>query len=256
MPPGGATGVPTASAAADLVFLLDVDNTLLDMDSVVADLHAHLAQGLGAAAAQRYWAISASLRQVSGEVDYLAALQALGREVDGALPGERAVRQRLLCMAGFLIDYPFADRLYPRALEVLRHLGRYGTTVLLTDGDVVMQPRKLQRAGLWDAVDGRVLVYRHKERMLDAVGQQFPARHYVMVDDKLPILAAVKASWRGRVTTIWPRQGHYALDRTQLDGHAPADLQVEHIGALADADLSALVLREVAAAPAAAGATP
>jgi FMN phosphatase YigB (HAD superfamily) len=222
---------------AGVVFLLDVDNTLLDGDRFVADLHEHLERGFGAAGAQRYWTIFDALREELGYVDYLGALQRFRQDIERGSAGE----QRLLMMASFLIDYPFADRLYPRALEVISHLGRFGQTVILTDGDVVLQPRKLQRSGLWDAVDGRALIYVHKEQMLDAVQRHYPARHYVMVDDKLRILAAMKAIWRERLTTIFPRQGHYALEPAVVAHQPAADFTIERIGELADFDLSPLI---------------
>ncbi len=153
--------------------------------------------------------------------------------------------QRLLMMSSFLIDYPFAERLYPRALEVIRHLSRFGPTAILTDGDVVFQPRKLQRSGLWDAVDGRALIYVHKEKMLDAVERHYPSRHYVMVDDKLRILAAMKAVWQERLTTIFPRQGHYAHDPAVTGAYPAADFTIERIGELADLDLSPLIERTI-----------
>src|ERR1022692_5316384 len=115
-------------------------------------------------------------------------------------------------MSSFLVDYPFAARLYPGALETIAHLDRWGPTVILSDGDVVFQPRKVQRSGLWEAVDGRVLIYIHKEQMLTEVEQRYPAHHFVMVDDKLRILAAMKTVLGNRLTTVFPRQGHYALD--------------------------------------------
>jgi len=225
-------------ASAQVVFLLDVDNTLLDGDRIVADLRGHLESVFGTRA-QRYWTIFDALRGELGYVDYLGALQRYRSEIEPGSPDE----QRLLLMSGFLLDYPFAARLYPRALDAIRHLGRFGQTVILTDGDVVLQPRKLQRSGLWDAVDGRVLIYVHKERMLDAVRHRYPARHYVMVDDKPPILAAMKAIWRDGLTTILARQGHYALDPALAAAHPMADFTVEHIGELADTDLSPLLQR-------------
>jgi FMN phosphatase YigB (HAD superfamily) len=226
---------------ADVVFLLDADNTLLDGDRIVADLREHLKSELGDACAQRYWATFAALREELGYVDYLGALQRYRLEVEQGAGQGRADHQRLLTMSSFLIDYPFADRLYPRTLEVIAHLGRYGPTVLLSDGDVVLQPRKLQRSGLWAAVEGRVLVYVHKEKMLDAVQRLYPARHYVMVDDKLHILAAMKAIWQERLTTVFPRQGHYAHDPAALAAHPAADFTIEHIGELADLDLSLML---------------
>lgn len=224
---------------ADLVFLLDVDNTLLDGDRVVADLHDHLERVFGADCAQRYWTIFEALREELGYVDYLGALQRFRQDIEQGSASE----QRLLMMASFLIDYPFADRLYPRALEVIRHLGRFGETVILTDGDVVLQPRKLQRSGLWDAVQGRALIYVHKEQSLNAVQRHYPARHYVMVDDKLRLLAAMKSLWNERLTTIFPRQGHYALDSAVVAAQPPADITIERIGELADLDLPTFMKR-------------
>ncbi|MEP6792369.1 MAG: HAD family hydrolase [Ramlibacter sp.] len=221
---------------ADVVFLLDVDNTLLDGDRFVADLHDHLQRELTADIARRYWQIFDALRQELGYVDYLGALQRLRLDIE---PGS-ATEQRVVTMASYLLDYPFADRLYPRAMEVIAHLDRFGTTVILTDGDVVLQPRKLQRSGLWAAVQGRALIYVHKEQSLQAVERHYPARHYVMVDDKLYILAAMKAIWRERLTTIFPRQGHYALDPAIVSAQPKADLTIEYVGELADLDLSQL----------------
>lgn len=221
---------------ADVVFLLDVDNTLLDSDRFVSDLHHHLNREFGIAYAQHYWTILDGMREKLGYVDYLGALQRYRFDLEQGSTDE----QRLLRVSSFLMDYPFADRLYPRALEVIRHLDRFGPTVILTDGDVVFQPRKLQSSGLWDAVQGRVLVYVHKEKMLDAVHRHYPARHYVMVDDKLRILTAMKAIWGQRLTTVFPRQGHYALNPELIANQPAADVTIEHIGELADLDRSVL----------------
>jgi len=139
---------------------------------------------------------------------------------------------RLLLMSSFLVDYPFADRLYPGALDVLAHLGQWGPTVILSDGDVVFQPRKVQRSGLWQAVEGRVLIYIHKEQMVDEIVRRHPARHYVMVDDKLRILASMKKILGDRLTTVFPRQGHYAHDPKNLASYPPADLSIDRIGDL------------------------
>ena len=220
----------------NLVFLLDVDNTLLDNDSVLADLRNHLQREFGTASSDRYWAIFEALRTELGYADYLGALQRYRRgEVSGAMNDPQ-----LLLMSGFLVDYPFSDRLYPGALDAIQHLSTLGLTVILSDGDVVFQPRKIQRSGLWDAVDGRVLIYIHKEQMLDDLERRYPARHYVMVDDKLRILAAMKKLMGTRLTTVFPRQGHYALDPHNLSAYPPADLSVEHIGDLLDYDFPAL----------------
>ncbi|WP_339538692.1 HAD family hydrolase [Pseudomonas sp. RA_15y_Pfl2_54] len=221
---------------ADVVFLLDVDNTLLDGDRVVADFHRHLKAQLGDVLAQRYWAVFNALRKELGYVDYLGALQRFRLEIGQGSADE----QRLLLMSSFLIDYPFADRLYPHAMDVITHLGLYGLTVILSDGDVVLQPRKLQRSGLWQAMEGRALVYVHKEKMLQAVERHYPARHYVMVDDKLAILAAMKAIWGERLTSVFVRQGHYAMDPRIIAAHPQADLTIECIGDLATLDLSHL----------------
>ncbi len=222
---------------ANVVFLLDVDNTLLDGDRIVIDLHDHLQRELGAASAQRYWSIFDDMRETLGYVDYLGALQRLRSDIEQSGIDE----QRLLLMSAFLIDYPFADRLYPRALDVIRHLDHYGPTVILSDGDVVLQPRKLQRSGLWDAVDGRVLIYVHKEQMLDAIQGHYPAHHYVMIDDKLRVLAAMKTLWREQLTTIFPRQGHYALDPKVIASQPAADFTIEHIAELAELNPLSLI---------------
>lgn len=219
----------------DMVFLLDCDNTLLDNDRIHDDLGSHLEREFGAAGRDRYWVIFEELRNELGYADYLGALQRY-RLGDMSDP-------RLLLLSSFLVDYPFADRLYPGALSVIAHLRRWGPTVILSDGDVVFQPRKIQRSGLWAAVDGRVLIYIHKERMLDDVEQQFPAQRYVMVDDKLSILAAMKEAWGDRLTTVFPRQGHYALDPENIARYAPAALIIEHIGDLVHYDLAAFLGR-------------
>ena len=216
-----------------VVFLLDCDNTLLDNDRVQDDLRVHLANEFGSESRDRYWAIFEQLRAELGYADYLGALQ---RYRLGAMNDPR-----LLQMSSFLVDYPFANRLYPGSLDAIDHLRSWGLTVILSDGDVVFQPRKLQRSGLWEAVEGRVLIYIHKERMLDEVERRYPARHYVMVDDKLRILAAMKTLWGERLTTVFPRQGHYALDPNNIATYPPADLTVERIGELVGCDLPALL---------------
>lgn len=224
-----------------VIFLLDVDNTLLDGDRIVSDLHDHVQRELGVANAQHYWSIFDGMREELGYVDYLGALQRFRLDIE---PGS-SDEQRVLLIAAFIINYPFAERLYPRALEVIRHLDRFGPTVILTDGDVVLQPHKLQRSGLWDAVAGRALVYVHKEQMLDAIQHHYPADHYVMIDDKLRVLAAMKAIWQQRLTTIFPRQGHYALDPAVIDNQPAADVTIEQIGELADLDLWSLLRQHV-----------
>ena len=233
------------TAPHDVVFLLDVDNTLLDNDQIVADLRRHLEQNFGAASANRYWVIFEALRNELGYADYLGALQRYRLDAEF----ERSDDPRLLQMSTFLVDYPFADRLYPLALEVVERLNLFGPTVILSDGDVVFQPRKVQRSGLWDAAFGRVLIYIHKEQMLDSVQRRYPARHYVMVDDKLRVLAAMKKIMQDRLTTVFPRQGHYALDPANVAAYPEADINIERIGDLVNLDIRALLGPEVTTLP-------
>jgi FMN phosphatase YigB (HAD superfamily) len=215
------------------VFLLDVDNTLLDNDHVIVDLMRHLEREVGRERGQRYWALFEQLREELGYADYLGALQRYRLEY----PRD----PHLLVVSSFLVNYPFANRLYPNSLDVVERIKRWGKAVILTDGDVVFQPRKIERSGLFEAVDGNVLIYVHKERELEDIEQRYPAGRYVLVDDKLRILAAVKAAWGSRVTTIQPLQGHYAKDPKQQAGHPPADITIDRIGDLLDVELSTLV---------------
>lgn len=218
---------------APVVFLLDVDNTLLDNDRIIADLKQHLTQAFGIERQQRYWTIFEQRRAELGYADYLGALQRY-RDENPSDPN-------FLEVSFFLLEYSFADRLYPDSLEVLKHLGTWGPTVILSDGDVIFQPRKVERSGLCAAVEGRVLIYIHKEQQLDDVEKRYPARHYVLVDDKLRILTAVKRVWGARVTTIFPRQGHYAHDPEALATYPPADIAIERISDLLQCDLPALL---------------
>jgi FMN phosphatase YigB (HAD superfamily) len=215
-------------ADSGIVFLFDVDNTLLDNDAVQADLSAHLEREFGRASRDRYWALFEDLRAELGYADYLGALQRYRLE--------NLDDPQLLRVSSFLVDYPFAERLYPGALTALARCAGLGQTVILSDGDVVFQPRKVQRSGLWAAVSGRVLIYLHKEQMLAAVERRYPAGHYVMIDDKLRILSAMKQAWGPRLTTIFARQGHYALDPRELAAYPGADRTVERIGELAGCD--------------------
>lgn len=209
---------------AEVVFLFDVDNTLLDNDRFAADLSAHLTREFGAAERDRYWALYAKLRDELGYSDYLATLQAFGAGLDD--------EPALLQMSTFLLEYPFARRIYPGALEALAHLAALGTAVVLTDGEWVFQPRKVQRSGIWDAVAGRVLVTRHKECSLDLVRRRYPASHYVAIDDKLQLLAAMKQALNASLTTVFVRQGHYATESESLAFDPPPDLTIGHIGDL------------------------
>ena len=215
-----------------IVFLVDVDNTLIDNDGIQQDLKDHLEQTYGAVARDRYWLILEELMVELGYRDYIGALQKFRVEHPRDI--------ELLSMSSFLMDYPFADRLYPHALAVLERLRSVGTTVLLTDGDVVFQPRKVEHAGLGKVANGDVLVYIHKEEALEDVERRFPAAHYVLVDDKLRILDAIKKIWGERVTTVLPRQGQYAHDAKVLSALPPADVTIERIGDLLDYDLARL----------------
>lgn len=216
--------------ADDIVFLIDVDNTLLDNDRVQHDLRVYLAQEFGVEGRDRYWDIYTARFAELGYADYLGAVQQFRL---GALNDPKALR-----LGEWLMSYPFADRLYPQALEAVRHLSQWGKVVLLSDGDAVFQPRKVQRSGLWDAVDGQVLIYVHKETMLEEIAQSYPARRYVMIDDKVRILAAMKQGWGERLTTVFPRQGHYAV-ADDVASYTTPDLTVERIGNLLDYDLAA-----------------
>ena len=207
-----------------VVFLFDVDNTLLDNDRVAADLQSHLASEVGPEGAQEYWRIFEELRSELGYADYLGALQRYRSKHPRA--------PHLVSVSDFLINYPFVERLFPDALKVIEHVQQWGPAVILSDGDVVFQPLKISRSGLANAVAGRVLIYVHKEEELDDVEQRYPAEHYVLVDDKLRILAAVKKIWGSRVTTVFVRQGHYASDSKILASFPPADIKIGRIGDL------------------------
>ncbi len=215
-----------------LVFLVDVDNTLVDNDGIQQDLKDHLERTYGVAARDRYWRILEDLMAELGYRDYIGALQNFRVEHPREI--------ELLAMSSYLMDYPFAERVYPNALEVLKRLRSLAPTVILSDGDVVFQPRKVEHAGLAKVADGNVLIYIHKEEALEDVERRFPAEHYVLVDDKLRILDAVKQVWGERVTTVFPRQGQYAHDTKVLSALPPADVTIERIGDLLDFDLARL----------------
>jgi FMN phosphatase YigB (HAD superfamily) len=214
----------TRADPAERVFLLDVDNTLLDNDRVTADLRDFIARRIGEKPNERYWAIFETLRRELGYADYLGALQ--------RYRVEHADAMHVQDVSLYLLAYPFADRLYPGALDVIDHLRQWGPVAILSDGDVVFQPHKVKQSGLRAAVHERVMIYVHKEHMLADVERRFPARHYVMVDDKIRLLAAIKAQWRDRVTTVFVRQGHYALDTAEVAKYPAADFGVEQIGDL------------------------
>jgi FMN phosphatase YigB (HAD superfamily) len=208
----------------NLVFLFDVDNTLLDNDHVTADLKRHLEQQVGPERQQRYWDIFEQLRTELGYADYLGALQRYRIEYPRD-PG-------LLTVSHFFINYPFATRLYPDSLDAIEHVKQWGKAVILSDGDVVFQPLKVERSGIYEAVNGNVLIYIHKEKELEDVERRFPASHYVLIDDKIRILTDVKKIWGNKVTTVFPRQGHYALDPQIIAAYPPADISIARIGEL------------------------
>lgn len=206
------------------VFLLDVDNTLLDNDAAQEDYLTEIRKTVSPGSAERYWEIFEKLRAELGYADYLGALQRYRLE--------KMHDPNILRLASYFLDYPFKTRLYPQAGEVVAHLRTLGTPVILTDGDVVFQPRKVVRSGLWDAVEGRVLIYIHKEQELKEIERRFSARHYVMVDDKIRILTAIKEQWGPRVTTVFVRQGHYATDENLVRDYPPADKSLDCIADL------------------------
>jgi len=212
-----------------IVFLFDVDNTLLDNDRVAADLKKELEREVGHSRQERYWEIFEQLRTELGYADYLGALQRYRIE--------NPRDPHLLWISKFLVNYPFANRLYPNSLDAVEHVKQWGTPVILSDGDVVFQPRKVDRSGLFDAFNGSVLIYVHKEHDLDDVEKRFPADHYVLIDDKVRILTAVKKVWGAGVTTIFPRQGHYAMDAKNVAGYPTPDITLERIGELVNYDL-------------------
>ncbi len=214
----------------DVIFLLDVDNTLLDNDRFGADLGDRLEIAFGKDGRERYWAIFSALREKFGIADYLGSLQAFRTGLDGD--------PQLLHLSEYLLEYPFAELVFPQALAAVAHVGGLGRPVVLSDGDVVFQPRKIRRAGIWDAVDGRVLIYLHKERVLDHIRQRYPAAHYVMIDDKSNLLASMKSAMGGRLTTVFVRQGHYALAAESNSVQPPPDRVIDRIGDLTTLDLS------------------
>lgn len=222
-----------STSQSRIAFLFDVDNTLLDNDHVIADLQRHLEREVGAGCTQHYWRIFEQLRTELGYADYLGALQ----RYRGEYPHDPGI----LTVSRFLLEYPFVDRLFPRALEVIAHVKQWGSAALLTDGDVVFQPRKVDRSGLSEAVDGRVFIYLHKEKELADVAERCPAEHYVLVEDKLRLLAAIKKIWGRRVTTVFVRQGHYALDPKILAAYPAADVNLERIGDLLQYDPAQLL---------------
>jgi len=227
------------SGVKGLVFLFDVDNTLLDNDRFQSDLFRHIERDFGREARARYLAIFEELRDQLGYADYLGALERY-RQQDLHDP-------RFLRMANWVIEYPFPQRLYPGALDVLRQVRTWGKAVILSDGDAVFQPRKVERSGIWKAAGGNVLIFIHKEQELECVESIYPARHYVMVDDKLRLLEAIKNIWKDRVTTVFVQQGHYARDKKAISQYRPADISIRRIADLLDIELRSWVQKKEAA---------
>ena len=217
------------------VFLFDVDNTLLDNDRVSLDLRNFLEKEVGAARSNRYWEIFEKLRSELGYADYLGSLQRYRIE--------HPYDSHLLAVSTYLVNYPFANRLYPNSLDVLEHFKQYGKVVILTDGDVVFQPRKIERSGLFEAVDKNILIYIHKEQELRDVERRFPAEHYVLVDDKIRVLSAIKNVWGSKVTTVFPKQGHYAFDEKEVSKYPPAHISIDRIGDLLHLEIEQLIGR-------------
>jgi len=221
-------------ATPKTVFLFDVDNTLLDNDRVTADLRRHLITQVGPERANGYWEIFETLRAELGYADYLGALQ--------RYRVQNPHEPNLLEVSYFLLNYSFANRLYPGSLDAVDHVQQWGPTVVLSDGDVVFQPHKVRRSGLHEEFSGRVLIYVHKEQELADVEERYPAEHYVVVDDKLRILTAIKAIWQSRVSTVFVRQGHYAVDPAILQKYPPADVTIDRISDLVGCDVNALIM--------------
>jgi FMN phosphatase YigB (HAD superfamily) len=217
----------------DVVFLFDVDNTLLDNDRVTADLRKFLESEVGSERSDRYWSIFEDLRKELGYADYLGTLQRYRTEYP--------YDSHLLALSTYLVNYPFANRLFPNSFDVLERFKKHGTVVILTDGDVVFQPRKIERSGLFEAVDRNILIYIHKDQELKDVERRFPARHYVFVDDKIRLLSAFKNQWGDRVTTVFPKQGHYAFDETNVAKYPAADLSIGPIGEMLETPLNKLI---------------
>jgi FMN phosphatase YigB (HAD superfamily) len=212
-----------------IVTLFDVDNTLLDNDKVTADLKKYLDNTVGREKEERYWQFFEQLRGELGYADYLGALQ----RYRVAYPRD----PKLLCISRYLISYPFANRLYPESLDVVNHTEQWGPVVIFSDGDAVFQPRKVERSGLMEIFKENVLIYIHKEDNLDDVEKRYPADHYILVDDKLRVLDAIKRIWKDRVTTVFPKQGHYAHDPGILQRYPPADINIDRIGNLLEYNL-------------------
>jgi hypothetical protein len=206
----------------DLVFLLDVDNTLLDNDRAKEDMAARVEDLVGAERAARWWELYEQVRQETDVVDYPRTLT----RYRAVFPDE----PRFPHLADFILGLPYAGYVYPGALETLTYLRTLGTTVIVSDGDAVYQAAKIARAGLAAAVDDHVLIFLHKEGRIEDVRQRYPAEHYLLIDDKLRILARLKGILGDLVTTLHVAQGHYASSERGI--YPAADLEVPSIAAV------------------------
>ena len=216
-----------------IVFLVDVDDPLLDNDRIQNDLRNNLEREFGQGNRDRYWVMQEEMSQEAGCRDYLRALQ--------RYRSENPTDVRILSMSSFLADYPFANRLYPGALDVLERFRSWDQTVILSDGDLVFQPRRVERSGISEVVEGHVFIYVHKQEALEDVWKRYPARHYVLVDDKLRILTAVKKGWGDGVTAVFPRQGKFAHDRAVIAANPTSDVTVARASDLLGFELLALL---------------
>lgn len=209
-----------------LVFWLDVDNTLINNDAVKENLDAHIQVELGAELTARFWDLYEEARHERGVVDIPLALRRLRAQT----PLSALDEQTYAHVVSLFENYPFFKALYPHTLETLQHLRELGLTVIVSDGDQFFQAEKIFHSNLADAVEGRVLIYIHKQEHLSEIMQRYPADHYVMIDDKPQILADSKPILGDKLTTVLVEQGKYA------EGQKPAnftpDLTVLHIGDL------------------------
>lgn len=219
-------------ASDSVVCLLDFDNTLIDNDRIVADLLGYLQREVGDICRRRYWEIFEELRAKFDYTDYLGALQ--------RFRDEHPHDPHLVSLSLFLLNYPFHKVLFPKALDVVAHVKQWSQPVMLADGDVLLQSYKLAQSGVYDVVERQVLICIHKENELDMVAERYPADHYVMVDDKLRVLTAMKEKWGDKLTTVFPRQGHYALDPDILGKYPAADVTIESVGELLELDFMSL----------------
>jgi len=208
-----------------LVFWLDVDNTLVANDDVKDDLDMHLQVEVGPQLAERFWALYEEVRKEESLVDIPLALDRFREQTSIAEMDDLTYQH----VRSIFNNYPFPKALYPYALETVQHLNTLGTTVIVSDGDPIFQSEKILSSNLAEAVEGRVLLYIHKQEHIQETMKAYPGDHYVAVDDKPDILLDTKNLLGDRVTIVFVRQGKYAK---QLPEHFSADITVDHIGDL------------------------